>query len=267
LRVARRYPQWRSEFLARRESETLPLSADDEQALLRQVHTYRRLFHLALGRRRRGIAVSPDEWAVVTAAVLAEAELTSALIGSLYHLLFNRCRRWVERHRVGTRSTGLSITDAVGYLTLQIYRAIRGFRVGENRFTTYALTQYGGTLSRVSKSYHWHGNLESACVTGKDGEMVPAVELVPDPKSHDPSRGVESAETLAGVSALIDSLTESDAHRQILRMRLALGGGSRPTLAEVGSRFGLSRERIRQIEEKFRWKAQQWLQGRQEDLA
>ncbi|MEE9613866.1 MAG: RNA polymerase sigma factor RpoD [Thermodesulfobacteriota bacterium] len=54
---------------------------------------------------------------------------------------------------------------------------------------------------------------------------------------------------------LIDRLNEalgtlSDREEQVLRMRFGVGGGTESTLEEVGARFNVTRERIRQIEAK-----------------
>ncbi|UCD71829.1 MAG: sigma-70 family RNA polymerase sigma factor, partial [Syntrophobacterales bacterium] len=47
---------------------------------------------------------------------------------------------------------------------------------------------------------------------------------------------------------LLSLLNERE--EQILRLRFGIGEPSRYTLEEVGRRFGISRERVRQVEEK-----------------
>jgi RNA polymerase primary sigma factor len=63
--------------------------------------------------------------------------------------------------------------------------------------------------------------------------------------------GPEEACDLAGrtqeLQQLLTALTPVEA--QILRLRFGLGGGAELTLRETGDRYGLSRERIRQIQE------------------
>ena len=53
-------------------------------------------------------------------------------------------------------------------------------------------------------------------------------------------------ERVAGVSAALGALTEKE--RQVLRLRFGLEAEREHTLEEIGARFGVTRERIRQIE-------------------
>lgn len=48
------------------------------------------------------------------------------------------------------------------------------------------------------------------------------------------------------IEEVLSTLTPREA--RILRLRFGLGGGRSHTLEEVGQKFGLTRERIRQIE-------------------
>ena len=49
-------------------------------------------------------------------------------------------------------------------------------------------------------------------------------------------------------AAVLQTLT--DREEQVIRMRFGIGDGSEHTLEEVGQRFSVTRERIRQIEAK-----------------
>jgi RNA polymerase primary sigma factor len=53
-------------------------------------------------------------------------------------------------------------------------------------------------------------------------------------------------DTVLQVQRALDTLGERE--REILRLRFGIGNGAEQTLEEIGSRFSLTRERIRQIE-------------------
>jgi RNA polymerase primary sigma factor len=58
--------------------------------------------------------------------------------------------------------------------------------------------------------------------------------------------GLALTERVAGVTAALDALSEKE--RQVLRLRFGLETEREHTLEEIGARFGVTRERIRQIE-------------------
>jgi RNA polymerase primary sigma factor/RNA polymerase nonessential primary-like sigma factor len=79
---------------------------------------------------------------------------------------------------------------------------------------------------------------------GEDGEgmlgdfIADTVEAPADPVSY----GLLKRE----VCTVLDTLTERE--REVVNLRFGLGDGRARTLEEIGHEFGLSRERIRQIE-------------------
>jgi RNA polymerase primary sigma factor len=71
-------------------------------------------------------------------------------------------------------------------------------------------------------------------------------EVVPDEGGRDPYQDLEHRTTH---TLLKDSLHILDAREMtILRERFALDGGSEKTLDEIGQKFGVTRERIRQLQ-------------------
>jgi RNA polymerase primary sigma factor len=86
----------------------------------------------------------------------------------------------------------------------------------------------------------------SARATGGDEEVDPASHLS-DGRAEDPSGRLAAADDAREVLGLVDRLGGRDA--AVLRLRFGLDGGEPMTLVEVGHRFGLTRERARQIEQ------------------
>ncbi|MCS7089448.1 MAG: RNA polymerase sigma factor RpoD/SigA [Verrucomicrobiota bacterium] len=71
-------------------------------------------------------------------------------------------------------------------------------------------------------------------------------EVVPDDSSPNPAEVLERRTTAAKVMELINRLPEREA--SILRFRFGLHGGPEKTLEEVGRKFGVTRERVRQLQ-------------------
>jgi RNA polymerase primary sigma factor len=73
-------------------------------------------------------------------------------------------------------------------------------------------------------------------------------DVVPDPHAVSAVDAVVALDTRARIVALLQTLTTREAH--IMQLRFGLRDGHAHTLHEIGERFGLTRERIRQIEAK-----------------
>jgi len=74
------------------------------------------------------------------------------------------------------------------------------------------------------------------------------VDLIPDENAADPSNGTELPVLREKMLATIGTLTQRE--RLVLELRFGLRGSDPQTLEEIGRRFGVTRERIRQIEAK-----------------
>jgi RNA polymerase primary sigma factor len=82
---------------------------------------------------------------------------------------------------------------------------------------------------------------------GEDGDATLG-DLIEATNTVDPQA---AAETSAMRDSVSEALSELPAREQrILRMRFGIGGSSEHTLEEIGKVFGVTRERIRQIEAK-----------------
>lgn len=81
---------------------------------------------------------------------------------------------------------------------------------------------------------------------GEDGSNR-VMDVVADEQAHTPYQHLAQNTDTDMVREVVKSLDEREA--TILKMRFGLDGASELTLEEVGQKFGLTRERIRQIQE------------------
>ncbi|OQB88210.1 MAG: RNA polymerase sigma factor SigA [Verrucomicrobia bacterium ADurb.Bin118] len=86
-------------------------------------------------------------------------------------------------------------------------------------------------------------------------------DVVADEAAANPAEALEHRTTAAKVLELVERLPDREA--SILRFRFGLHGGSEKTLEEVGVKFGVTRERIRQLQNLALGKLRQMLE---EDL-
>jgi RNA polymerase primary sigma factor len=78
------------------------------------------------------------------------------------------------------------------------------------------------------------------------GDEATLADFLEDRSSVSPVETLAEEELTAQVESSLATLAPRE--RDVLRLRFGLGGGQTMTLDEIGQRFGLTRERIRQIE-------------------
>jgi RNA polymerase primary sigma factor len=71
-------------------------------------------------------------------------------------------------------------------------------------------------------------------------------EMISDENAEDPLEQLEEKDLRGSLPALLGVLTPRE--REIIKMRYGLGGGRQKTLEDIGEKFGITRERIRQIQ-------------------
>jgi RNA polymerase primary sigma factor len=81
-----------------------------------------------------------------------------------------------------------------------------------------------------------------------EGEDALLGELIEDQAAIEPLAAASEAERRAQVTQLLNALTKRE--RSVIELRFGLKDGRSRTLSEIGEQFGISRERVRQIEAK-----------------
>jgi RNA polymerase primary sigma factor len=99
---------------------------------------------------------------------------------------------------------------------------------------------------------------------GEDGSSTLG-DLVVDPDQDTPMQPLVDVSLESTLRAALEELT--DREREILRMRFGMDGEEEHTLTDVGDKFGLSRERIRQLQVQALRKLREAQDGVLEDFA
>src|SRR5215207_4461055 len=102
------------------------------------------------------------------------------------------------------------------------------------------------TAHRVTELLQYGRDLVSLDQTVGDDEDAQLGDFIEDSDAADAQDAVEFGFMREQLDAVLDTLESRE--RQVLRMRYGLDDGQPRTLDEIGKAFGLSRERIRQIE-------------------
>ncbi len=81
-----------------------------------------------------------------------------------------------------------------------------------------------------------------------DSEDTTILDMIVDPKADSPDEQVFEESLVKSLNEVLDTLTDSE--KEILCMRYGLNGYDPMSLQQIGDKFNLSKERIRQIEKK-----------------
>lgn len=104
------------------------------------------------------------------------------------------------------------------------------------------------SVSDVRKTLRAAGHMLSLETPIVRGEPAMLKDFIEDKVSEAPSEAAAAADFRAGVQKVLKTLSPREA--AILAMRFGIGMHTEHTLNEVGEQFGVTRERIRQIEAK-----------------
>ena len=81
-----------------------------------------------------------------------------------------------------------------------------------------------------------------------DGDDTPIINLLEDRRGDSPDKRVLHDTLSDEIRNILDTLTKSE--REIIKMRFGLDGNEPMSLQQIGNKYNLSKERIRQIEKK-----------------
>ncbi len=98
-------------------------------------------------------------------------------------------------------------------------------------------------VQEVREALRHAGSLDQRI--GEEGDATLG-DLLPDAEATDPLASVSETDARARVEGVLRDLDERE--RAIVDLRFGFTDGQPHTLAEIGERFGMSRERIRQLE-------------------
>jgi len=112
--------------------------------------------------------------------------------------------------------------------------------------------EFGVTVAKVEKLFEITApifRLDSSVEgdEGKAGRMLPFIEIVCDAETFSPSLQLERKEQTEFLSNMLSCLPEREEY--IIRHRFGLQGLEKETLEKIGNHFGITRERIRQVED------------------
>jgi RNA polymerase primary sigma factor len=121
-------------------------------------------------------------------------------------------------------------------------------RHGRNPHAEEIAAQSGIRTDQIARSLALVGEPKSLdAPVGEDGDASLG-DLIEDTAAISPHAAAESDALRNCLADVLSELTPRE--ERILRLRFGMGGASEHTLAEIGETFGVTRERIRQIEAK-----------------
>lgn len=121
---------------------------------------------------------------------------------------------------------------------------------GVNCTTEEAAHRAGTTTSKVEYLLNLDKLVYSLDVLVPDGRggLEPLAEQLVDPLDADVIESIANEQLIAQIHTILDTFTEREAG--VIALRFGLTDGEHKTLDEIGKIYGVTRERIRQIEKK-----------------
>jgi RNA polymerase primary sigma factor len=159
----------------------------------------------------------------------------------------NRAQRDLTQ-RLGREPTDEELAQDVGYLTAEELEQIGHYMETGERIDPFLYRKWRqatGKLRNIQRISQPTLSLEQPLNADQSTQLV---DVLPDEKNPEPEDIASSQLLREQVRNALEFL--SDRERQVLEMRFGLQDGKDHTLEEVGKEFGVTRERIRQIEAK-----------------
>jgi RNA polymerase nonessential primary-like sigma factor len=105
------------------------------------------------------------------------------------------------------------------------------------------------TVDKVQEyAHHARDTISLDMLVGAHDAEKPLSDYVQDADAPDPQVAVEHAGMMDALGKVLGTLPERE--RQVVRMRFGIGRESPMTLDQIGRQFGVTRERIRQLEKR-----------------
>jgi len=165
-------------------------------------------------------------------------------------LLINCNQRLVYNNAKKHLAPGESIDDLVSDGNLSLMRAVEKFDYGRgNKFSTYATW---AIIKNFARSIPDAKNHKQRYMTGHD-ELF---EAKADVRTDEQEALATADAAKARVARLLEHLDART--REVIRMRTGLDGSEEMTLEQIGQHFGITKERVRQINVRGMKQLREW---------
>ena len=178
---------------------------------------------------------------------------------------FSTYATWWVRQSIGeavdSQSRLVRVPSGQAHAQFKVQRAFGELQqeLGRAPTTEETAAAAGTTVNRVRRWMETsHGVISLDDANGFHADLK-LVDSIPDGGAADPASAANHSMLRQQLGKVLDSL--SDREREVIKLRFGLGDGCNRTLAEVAAVFGVSRERIRQIERRAFGKLQQHAGG------
>ena len=101
-------------------------------------------------------------------------------------------------------------------------------------------------IKKIKEAYSWMNDTTSLDIVVGDDEDVTIESFIEDESAPTAFTSIEDADRNAAIQNILNTL--SDREKVVIMRRFGIGSSRAETLDEIGKDFGLSKERIRQIE-------------------
>lgn len=217
------------------------LSKDQEQHMFRKMNFLKHRLHKLQER------IDPTRAKV---ADLQEVESLKEQIKEVRDVLISCNQRLVYAQAKQRLGTGESIDDLVSDGNLSLMRAVEKFDYGRGfKFSTYATWAIMKNFARSIPDEKTH---KQRYMTGHDDLFESRADVRTD--EQEVLAAADAAR--ARVSRLLDHLDPRT--RDVIRMRTGLDGTQEMTLEQIGQHFGITKERVRQINVRGMKQLREW---------
>ncbi|MBN9118306.1 MAG: sigma-70 family RNA polymerase sigma factor [Planctomycetes bacterium] len=234
-----------AEFDAKRAAKAPPKDVPPHMAHLyewplltkeQEQHVFRKMNFLKHQLHRLQEAIDP---AKATVEDLRRAEELKAGIRGCRDVLINCNQRLVYAQAKQKLALGENIDDLVSDGNLSLMRAVEKFDYGRgNKFSTYATWAIMKNFARSIPDAKTH---KQRYMTGHDDLF----EAKADVRTDEQEVLALADAARARVNRLLEHLDART--REVIRMRTGLDGSEEMTLEQIGQHFGITKERVRQI--------------------